>query len=179
MLKLTLALLLVSTQAQAAGDGIPTHLITVQLVNVLIFLGLLVYFLRPIVKSYFSNRKTEYVTTVSKAEDLKKEADQQKAEIESKIANFKKEAALEIEKAKSEAEELKAKIIQQGDDLSETIKTEAQKTIQNELEKAKNELKASILEQSLNAARDKFSTQLNADDHKKMNKSFVESVGAN
>lgn len=178
MLK-TILMILVSGNLLAAGDGIPTDLITVQLVNVVIFVGLLVWFTRPLIKAHFTNRKNLYIETVNQAQKLKEQADAEKAEIETKIANFKKTAEEEIARAKKESEELKQKIIDQGNELAKTIEAEAQKSIANELEKAKESLKKSILEQSLNEARTKFASNLSQDDHNKMNKRFVDSVGAN
>lgn len=170
--------LLFSTNLYAAGD-IPVDTIIVQLVNVSIFIGILIYFLRPVVKSHFSGRKNIYIETVGKAEELKKEADQQKAEIESKIASFKKTAEREMSEAKTEAEALKNSIIKQGEELSVNIEKEAKKAIANELEKAKQNLRAEILSQSLADARENFSSKLTANDHDTMNKRFVDSVGAN
>lgn len=172
-------LLLLSQSVFAAGDGVPTDMVIRQVVNIGIFLALLIYFLRPVIKSHFQNRKNEYIETVSKAETLKKEADAEKAAIESKIASFKADAEKEIARTKEEAEKLKTSIIEQGQTLSETIKKEAKKTIDNELAKAKADLKQSILEQSLNEAREKFASNLSSDDHKNMNKRFVDSVGVN
>ena len=176
-MKSLLIVSLLSSQNLFAAGAIPTDLITVQFVNVVIFLGILIYFLRPLVKTHFQSRKNLYIETVNKAEELKKEADAQKSEIESKIASFKTDADAELVKTNEEAAKLKASIIKQGEELSENIKKEAQKTIANELVKAKANLKQSILEQSLNEAREKFS-RLNGDDHKNMNKRFVDSVGA-
>lgn len=178
-MKALLLISLLSSQNLMAAGAIPTDLITVQLVNVFIFIGILVYFLRPVIKNHFQSRKNLYVETVNKAEVLKKDADAQKAEIESKIASFKSDSEAELKRTKEEAEKLKASIIEQGEALSANIKKEAQKTIENELSKAKANLKQSILEQSLNEARSKFASNLSGDDHKNMNKRFVDSVGAN
>lgn len=180
MLRMLLAFTLISQAALAAGggDGVPTTLVTFQIINILLFLGLLVYFVRPKVREYFTNRKDNYIDSVSKAEKMKIEADKEKKEIEAKIASFKASAASEIEKAKADAESMKKNIIEQAKQLSANIESETAKTVENEMVKAKAALRASLLEQSLNDARSKFAN-ISSGDHQKMNKQFIDGLGAN
>lgn len=179
MIKLIIAFLLVSQAALAAGGAhIPTGTILVQLLNIVLFAGLLIYLLRKKVKTYFAEKKEDYLEAVNKAEKLKVEADAEKKEIEAKIASFKNTNADEIAKAKAEAEALKQSIVEQAKSISATIEREASKTVENEMVKAKARLRESLLEHAIGDAKAKFSSISN-DDHRKMNQQFVDGLGAN
>ena len=173
-----LFLILSAPAVAAGGEGIPVGSIIVQAVNVLIFIGLMIFFVRPKMRAFFEDRRKAYDLAVNQAQALRQKADQEKREIEEKIANFQRLNTAELERAKQEAEALKQSMLAQGENLAANIRKEAAQAAENELNKAKQELRAMILQQALETSRNKFS-ELSSLDHKKMNQQFLDNLGAN
>lgn len=171
-----------ATQVWAAGGehadahAIPWHSIGVQALNFGFLLALLVFLLRKSVTAHFTHRATEYNQLVQKAEAAKAEAEKNRRTIQDRLNRLEKDGENTASQAHTEAQALSARLQSEAKALGAKIEQEALRTASAEKEKAKAELRTSLLEKSLAAAREKMQKNLGSSDQKKLQNEFVEKI---
>ena len=164
--------------AAGGGDGIPVTMVILQAINVSLFVGLLAYLLKGPVKTYFKNREDEFTAAARKAEELKAEAARHRKEIADKLKELEDNAEKTIQNAKSEAEALKENILKEAKEMAAKIQAEAERSTQNEVARAKEELRRSLLNGAIDAAREAAAKGLTEQDQKRLQGEFVNKVGS-
>jgi F-type H+-transporting ATPase subunit b len=155
---------------------VPWGSIFVQAFN-FIFLGVILFFLlRKAVKHHFAERAETYRELVDRAENARKEAEQTKAQMQARLDKLEAGAAKGVDQARTEAAELRTKMMEEAKQLSRRLEQEAQRTAAVELEKAKAELRNELLEKALVATEEKFKKSLGSSDQKKLQNEFVEKI---
>lgn len=164
--------------AHGAGHegGIPS-IVYLQAINFVLFAGLLFYFLRKPVKSYFSGRGANFNAALVRAQAAKQEAEAKKREIETRLNELQRTAEQQIAKAKADAEALRARILKDADDISRNLKNEATRTAEFEVERAKNELRADLLNQSVALSTKLLQEKMAEGDQKRLQSEFVDKIG--
>lgn len=173
--------LLMVTESFAVGGGFTAEvktMVTYQIINLAILFGLLGYLLKDKVHDFFHGRKRDFETELLKAEEARIEAEKQQTEISEKISNVERHAEHHLSKAKKEAYELKQNLIKDAQGLADKIILEAKRTAKTELERAKAELKREVLTEAIDMAESNIKTNIQQNDHSKLQDSFVEEVGA-
>ena len=158
------------------AEGVPTSFIGIQALNLGILLAILFYVLRKPVVEHFEARKSTFLTALNKAETARREAESQKAKIAEQLAELKGNAEKSLSQARAEAEELKRQIIREAETLSQTLKQEADRTVRIEVEKAKVALRNELLEQAMQTAEGKLSSQMAEQDQLRLQNEFVEKI---
>jgi F-type H+-transporting ATPase subunit b len=162
--------------AHGGHEGIPWDSIFVQSFNFLVLVALLVFLLRKTVKAHFQHRANDYKQMVERADAAKREAEQGKLAIKSRLDKLESGASEGLNRAKQEAAELRAKLQSEAKELSEKIEVEAKRSAQVELEKAKDELRRELLDSALQASHLTLKTSLNANEQSRLQKEFVEKI---
>lgn len=146
---------IVLAAAGAGGDHghIPwMQLITPQIFNFILFVGLLIYFTRGQVLSYFSTKAEKFHAAKNAAKKAKEDAEAKHLVIRNKIDSLKATEASEVAKAKISATQLKESLIQAAKTQSEKIQADAVASIQAELQKAILTLRTEAISESVNLA---------------------------
>lgn len=162
-----------------AGDHavhIPTESLFVQAFNVLLLLGILIYLLRKPAVEHFKNRAKEYNDLVQRAEAAKQQAERGHREIKERLDKLESGAEESLVQARREADELKVKMLAEAKVVSERLKTEAQRTVANEVEKAKAELRADLLQSALATSQEVLKSSLSAGEQAKLQNEFVQKM---
>lgn len=163
--------------AAAEGDhGIPWHSIFVQAANLGGLLLLLGFILRKTVASFFSERRQVYLDLVQKADSAKLEAEQNRREIASRIENLAATTEQSLRQASAEAGELRNRILMEAKELSEKLKKDTDRSVEVELEKAKFELRKSMLEMAVDAARKTLQEKVGGAEQKRLQDEFVDKI---
>jgi F-type H+-transporting ATPase subunit b len=166
------------THEASAEGGLPL-VVYLQAVNFIIYAGLLVYFMRKPVRDYFSGRKEKFNSALNKAAQAKADAETQKREIQSRIDELTRSSQAELARAKAEAAELQARIMKEAEGISAHLKTEANRTTTFEIERAKNELRESLLQQAVAFSSTLLKEKMAEGDQKRLQTEFVDKIGAN
>ncbi len=163
--------------AGAHGDAhaIPWSNIAVQALNLSLLLILLFLAVRKTISALFANRAKEYQTLVSRAEAARQEAERGKREITERLARLESTADQGVAQARSEAEELRAKMIQEAKALAARLEAEAERTAKIEAEKAKAELRRELLQKALNETREDLK-KLGSTEQKKLQAEFADKI---
>ena len=168
---------LLINNASEAGHGFNWRYVFEHAVNLLILLGVLVYFLKDSVRNFLVERKGTISSeidhaqhTISEAKKKFEEYDLKLKGIENEINNIKESI---IKQGQTEREE----IIRQAGLASENIKKEAQETIQFEAERAKHEIQSEVVAIALDIAEKVIKQNLTENDKQKFVNDFTSNVG--
>lgn len=164
--------------AASGGEGIPTKLVLIQSYNLLIVIVLLTYILRPKIQSYFSQRRADYDSALKAAFAAKEEAERKKAEIARRLQQLKATREESLKRAQTEAEELRKKILSDGQTLAQKLEKEATRTAEFEAERAVNQLRTELLQKSVELAHKTLKERVGPQDQKRLEIEFVEKIQA-
>ncbi len=173
------ALALAEGGGHGAGHegGVPT-VVFYQAINFILFAGILFYFLRHPVKNYFSGRGTAFNAALVKARAAKEEAEAKRQEAAARLGQLTANADAQIAQAKADAEALRARILKDAEDISRNLRNEAARTAEFEVERAKNELRQDLLNQSVALSSKILTEKMAEGDQKRLQTEFVDKIGA-
>lgn len=177
------ALLIISTSAFAASgahhdEGIPYKLVISQAINFILLFVLLYFALREKIAAHFQHRSNQYTELVQRAERDRKEAEAARKEIQTKLNNLISNAEKDMVSVRSEAEELKKKIIAEAELLSKKLEEDAKQSIALEIEKAKTSMRNEILLAALQNAEAGLKTSIKESTHHKLQHDFIQKMKA-
>ena len=161
MKKTTFTLVLVLCSSAIAADGahdhshIPFSQIGWQAANLGILLGAIIFFIRKSIIE--TDRQKNYLTQAEKTKSALKEAEAALSEIKEKLSILESSEQKSLENAKRESTILKDTMIKDAESAVEKMKKDAEMTILNELNKAKAEINAAIVEQAIKTTSEKLS----------------------
>lgn len=164
----------------AAGEhaaGLPT-VVYLQAFNFLLYAGVLFYFLRTPVKNYFSGRGVAFNAALVKAQAAKEEAEAKKQEVAARLNQLEATANQQIAQAKTDSEALRLRIMKDAEDITRNLKNEAHRTAEFEVERAKNELRQELLNQSVALSTKILQEKMAEGDQKRLQTEFVDKIGA-
>lgn len=159
----------------STGGGIP-NVVYFQAFNFLVTLGLLVYFGRKKIAEFFTDRKNQYLDTVQRVERLRIEVEKQNEELKTRLHKLETTADSSVEKAHKEAKEFQEKILGETKAQAQRLKTETQKTVQAELDRAIQILKTEAVLQIVNSARENVQSDIKDSDHERLKQEFKEKI---
>lgn len=164
--------------AHGAGHGsggLPMSVVY-QGINFLIFAALGYYFLKTPIRNFFHGRRSNYHSALSKAEQAKRDAELRKNEIADRLRNLEATSKQTLDQARSEAEALSARILQEASDLSKNLREEANRTAQAEVARAKGQLRDELLNQSVALSKQILSEKIAETDQKRLQTEFVDKI---
>jgi len=174
-----LSLLLFSVSAYASGTAhheIPYKAVFVQFVNFSIMFVLMVFLTRKAIAKVFKERHKKFHSELEKAHVAKQEADRKKQVISERLKRLKDNQNTDLQKAKSDAEELRQKIILEAKKISEKMEDDAQRMAKYEFDRAVEEIRLSLLNNSINTAKEKLKNEVDGTDLKRLRGEFVEKI---
>jgi F-type H+-transporting ATPase subunit b len=173
------AILLSAAVADAAGGGhgagVPWTTVSFQALNVgIIVIGLFVL-LRKVVQSFFAEKHTSYLAAAEKADNLRKAAEQDRLDLETRLTKLESTSEESIARARAEAADMRKQLVADAEAASKRIKEDAKATAELEIFKAKNLLRDYLIRQSLESARGQLQ-KVSPEDHQRLQAEFVNNV---
>lgn len=153
--------------------------IIISIANLIILFFILKKFLFKPVKKFVANREELVNSELTKAEELKAEAEELKDEWYEKIDSAKEEASTIIKTATQNANKRSDEIISEAKDEAEKIVATAKIQAKQEQKKAESEIKEEIVVLSNELTKKLLDREINEEDNKKLIDSFLEQVGKN
>jgi F0F1-type ATP synthase membrane subunit b/b' len=150
---LFISLMLVSSNAYAAGGGIPMAFIKLQIMNFIVF-GLVIFFIsRSKIAPVFKQIKDDYVAKAEAAKIKLEQAKIEKDELAHKLESLELGFEANLEKADQDARNLyKTKILEAKDSVS-SLHRDLETQIEGLKRSHSNKIKSSLMEQSIEALK--------------------------
>ena len=148
----------------------------VHAVNFVIFIGLLVYFLRRPLADFLANRRLSISSQLDESEQLKTAAQTRFDELDTRIEAFDQEIAGMLARVKADCEMERGKAIANANEAAEMLRAAAERGVGKELEKARHGLRAETVELALTLAEDVLRGSLGAADHGRLATEYFERI---
>ena len=179
-LLLFLACLMLSGVAQAAGGGDADHdpvkEAIFQGLNLLILVGLIVYFGRGPISEFFKTRREGIQTDLSEAAELLSAAEQRNAELQRRLVDLSSEVEEIREAASRRAEEESERILADARAAADRIRSDARAAVDQELRRAQTELREEAAELALEIAAKKLTDTVSDGDRERLMDEFITRV---
>jgi F-type H+-transporting ATPase subunit b len=176
-----LGIVLVAAVAWAAGGG-EEHVDTkAQLIdfawrigNFIILLYILYKLMWKKMKSFFAGRREGIKASLEEAEVVKADAEKKFMEYDEKIKKAEEEIQNISAMIKAQGEEEKKRIIADAERASVKMKEDAKARMEQELKKAKNELRLEASELAVQMAEDILKKKITKEDHEGMVREYLD-----
>lgn len=166
------AVTLASSPALAGGDG-GFGTVIWHTINLSILLGIIVYFAKKPVQRAMKARAEKITQAIDEAQALHAEAKAMLDEYEAKIAALDTEATEILSQYRAQGEEEKAKLIAEGQAEATRLKSEAERTVANEVARAKQRLEVEVIDRAVSAAEQTIREQLTPADHRRLTSEYL------
>lgn len=157
------------------SEGIPT-IVALQIVNFLIYAGLIVYFGRDPIATFYKNRQAKFFAAQKRADAARAEAQAKRADVQARLAKLEANRDQSIQDARKDAAALRAQIVDEAKALSEKLRLEAERTAQVEIQRAKAALREDLLNQSIHMAQRILTDKMQDQDQKRLQDEFVAKI---
>lgn len=167
----------VLTNSSEGGGGFNWRYVFEHTVNLVILLGVLVYFLKDSVRNFLVERKGSISSEIDHAQHTITEAKKKYEEYAEKLKGIEGEINSIKESIVKQGQTEREEIIRQANIASDNIKKEAQETIQFEAEKAKQEIQSEVVASALQIAERVIKENLTETDKQRFVEDFTKNVG--
>jgi len=146
--------------------GIPTWIFKVA--NMVVFIGVLVYFLKGPVTGAFRARHESVRAAAEEAKARRKKSDDLAADIQTRLGQIEQEVAAIVERARQEGERQRAELVAAAEAESRKILVAARNEVENRLKAARGELTQYAGELAADRAEQILRSSITGDDQKKL-----------
>ena len=154
----------------SGGDGEPPRWgdFGWRVLNFIIFVGILWYFIGGLAVKYFRGRRQGIKETLDTLEDRRRRASEDLAAVEQRIAGLNQEREAILEESRQQAQALKEGIVAEAERQAAQIIAQAKSTAENEGRAVLAEVRAVIADEIVGAAEKVLSARLDSAAHEKL-----------
>ena len=163
-----LGLLFFSEGAEAAKGPLGLPITVWQLLNLVGFLGALLYFVARPITNLFRQRQLDIAKRLSDAERQRAEAARLEVQIHERLAALEKELEEVRVRGAAEGESARAALLEQAERDAETVARSAQEQIARRLESAKQELRVLAATLTAKTAGELLSSEIKDEDRRRL-----------
>ncbi len=156
------------------NDLLPT---IAKLVNLILFIGVAIYFLRRPIKEAFRARQGSIRDELMRAEEEKAAAVAQLQEVEGRLARLDAEVEAIRAQAQKEAAEERARIERATEEEMRKIREQARREIESVSKVARAELRTFAAEQSVRLAEEMIRKEIRPEDDSRLTREYVAELG--
>jgi F-type H+-transporting ATPase subunit b len=149
-----------------------------RLMNFAVLAAVLVYLLRKPISQALNARVKNIQEQLASLEAQKAEAEKQLARYNDKLSKLESEAQKIVESYIKQGKEAKAKILKEAEAVAEKLQAQARRNIENEFDKARQELQREVLEKSLARAEKTLKKEITTRDQDKLVDEYLKKVVA-
>lgn len=185
MTRLSAALLLLlalAAPALAASEAGEAHgpnfgMLALHVLNFAFLLWLLNRYARQPLLDYLAQRSQGIREELDSAQARLREAEQELDGLRTRLASFDSEAARIVATAEQVAEAEKQRTVERARETADRLREDAQRVVQQEIARAKSELRAEAANLSTRLAGELLRDKLEPEDDKRLVQEFVERIG--
>jgi F-type H+-transporting ATPase subunit b len=177
---LLVAILLAAPATLAAEEGAhgpSSWLLALQIVNGIILLAILIRFTRQPLRNFLAQRRHEIQASIQDAEARVAAAETELARWRGRLEDVEEEAAEILRAAQEQAEAERRRVLERAEANARRIAEEAQKVADQEIERARAELRSEAAELATQLASDLVRRSLTPEDHRRLVEDAIERMG--
>lgn len=148
-----------------------------KLVNLLLFIGLMFYFLRRPISEAFRGRQESIRNELMRAEEERAAAESRLEEVEGRLARLDAEVEVIRANAQREAAEERARVERATEAEIRKIREQARREIESAGKAARTELRMFTAEQSVKLAEEMIRRDIRPEDDAHLAREYVEELG--
>jgi F-type H+-transporting ATPase subunit b len=148
-----------------------------KLVNLLLFIGAALYFLRRPIKEAFGARQESIRSELMRAEEERAVAAAKLEEVEGRLARLNAEVETIRTQAQREAAEERARVERAAEEEIKKIREQARREIESAAKAARAELRAFTAEQSVRLAEEMIRRDIRPEDDEHLAREYVAELG--
>lgn len=148
-----------------------------KLVNLLLFIGVMVYFLRRPIKEALRGRQGSIRDELMRAEEERAAAVAKLEEVEGRLANLDAEVQAVRAQAQREAAEERARVERATEEEMRKIREQARREIESAAKAARAELRTFAAEQSVRLAEEMIRRDIRPEDDAHLAREYVSELG--
>jgi F-type H+-transporting ATPase subunit b len=147
-----------------------------KIINFIIFLGVLYYFLFQRIKDYFSKRSRGIRSAIEDAQKARKEAEKRLEEVSKKLDAVGEEISKMKSEAKEDGERLRERIQQEAEDLAEKVIQQTKKSIELETKKVRTRLQEEAVFMAMEIAGEIIKKNIRPEDQERLVSEYIEKM---
>jgi len=160
----------------AGGEGSSSMDFIWKVVNVVVLAAIIYKFAKKPVAAALGSSAESAKKVIDDARNAEEKISADLSEMHSKIAGLEKEALEMVEAAKKDAEDAKARIVEEGKLEIQRMKEQASFALKQEQRKAEDDLRRWIAEESVKLAEGTLKKEMNQNEQKKLVKNFMDQL---
>lgn len=173
-----LGVIITILMAALLGDGWHEYVpVIAKVVNLLLFVGLLIYVLRRPVGQAFRDRREAIRRELMEAQEERNAALAKLQEVEGRLSRLDAEVEAIRTQAQREAAEERARIERSTEEEIRKVREQAQREIESASKAARAELRAYAAEQSVRLAEEMIRRDIRPEDDARLVSEYVEELG--
>lgn len=141
---------------------------TWRVVNLVLFVGILWYFVGGLTKRFLKGRRQTIKDTLDELEKRREEARAHLAAIEARIANLESERKAILEESKAQAARLKQNIVDEARRQAGQIVDQARRAAENEGRAMRDQVRATLADEIVEATEKALRGKLTEQDHDRL-----------
>jgi len=175
---LLVALLTVAGPSLAKSGGEPDIMrdLVHPALNLMLLLGIVVYFARKPIRAFFGDRRTQIQDELQRTAALRAEAEARSAEWQRRLATLDSEVAAIRATARERAEAERTRIMADAEAAAERIRGDARAAVEQELRRARARLRQESSELAIQIAAERLEQQLTDADRDRLLDDFIERI---
>lgn len=142
--------------------------------NFLVLMGLLYWMMWKKIRAFFTGRREEIKSSLEEAEVVKADAEKKFKEYDEKLKKAEEEIQNISAMIRQQGEEEKQRIIADAGRAAEKMKEDAKARMDQELKKARNELRLEASELAIQMAEDILKKKVTKEDHEGMVREYLD-----
>ena len=160
----------------AGGHGASLLPFVFSIVNFLLFLFVLYKYALPRIKDFFVERSQQIRQSLQEAEEVRTAAENKLRECEKKLEALDKQVEDIRTLMKKEGEADKERIVREAEREAEIMKSQARTVAEQEIRRAKQELRAELIRLSLEGAEKTLNNTINKDDQIRLIDEYIKEI---
>lgn len=173
----TAALAFAASPALASGGGATAAVdvmgIVRHLVNLGVLLGFLGYFLKTPLSDFLSFRRTTVKEQLDDAWTAKEGAEERYSELQGRLDNFSSELETILTHVREDADVERARIVAQAERSASQLAAAAERTVAEEVRRARTELRAEAIDLALGMAETAIGGGVSDSDHSRLAANYL------
>jgi F-type H+-transporting ATPase subunit b len=151
---------MMATLLAGGGHGPSISIEGFYLIDFLVFVGILVYFLRKPLAAYITERRATLTVEITEAQKLREEAEAKLKDYETRLDSLEDEIARVMEEARQAAENERVRILNDANAAAERLTKDAQTRIEQATRRLEHELRIKMVELSVEKAEELIATKV-------------------